>query len=487
MLRRVCRIAAVAQNNRISHFIRLVAQRVRPNQPAAERHFHLYTLRTFAHSVVTAPLGWGHRHWLLAGVAFATLAAIGVVIPRFANATRDTSAVEVTSLDLAVPPLDEVFEASLDVATVPSDELNWQIVTVRGGQTVGDIFRQQGVSAGALQRMLEDRGNASALRTIHPGEEFAFAHGADGSLRGIRFDRDEHTRVTELFDDDGMHESVLNRGLERRTHVAHGVVERSLFEAGEQSGMSDAMVLKLANAFGYDIDFAQDLRQGDSFTVIYDDVYCEGDRLRDGDIIAATFVNHGKRFSAFRYTDATGNTMFYSGDGRPLRKAFLRTPVDFTRISSLFTAGRMHPILGTMRAHRGVDYAAPTGTPVRAAGEGRVTFRGWQNGYGNVVILQHGGHYSTLYGHMSRFAGLGVGQHVGQGQTIGYVGMTGLATGPHLHYEFRVDGVHRDPLTVTLPKPEPLPAVELARFERQSQPLLAKLKALEATQLALAK
>jgi len=247
------------------------------------------------------------------------------------------------------------------------------------------------------------------------------------------------------------------------------------------------MVLKLANAFGYDIDFAQDLRQGDSFTAIYDDVYCEGSRLRDGDIIAATFVNHGKRFSAFRFTDSAGNTMFYSGDGRPLRKAFLRTPVDFTRISSMFTAGRMHPILGTMRAHRGVDYAAPTGTPVRAAGEGRVTFRGWQNGYGNVVILQHGGHYSTLYGHMSKFAGLGVGQRVSQGQTIGYVGMTGLATGPHLHYEFRIDGTHRDPLTVTLPKPEPLPAVELARFEKQSQPLLAKLKALEATQLALAK
>jgi len=491
MVRPVCRVAIVSKINRISHFIRLVAARAQRSQPAAHsrpKNFHLYKLRSIVQTVVSAPLGWGHRHWILAGFALALLASIGVVVPRFANATRDSAAIDLTSLDLPLPPLDDsLLETTADNAALAADELQWQVVTVRSGQTVGDIFRQQGVSAGDLQRMLEDRGNAAALRTIHPGEEFAFAHSADGTLRGVRFDRDDRTRVLELFADDGMHETVQARGTERRTHVAHGVVERSLFEAGEQAGMSDAMVLKLANAFGYDIDFAQDLRQGDSFTVIYDDVYCEGDRLRDGDIIAATFINHGKRFSAFRYTDAAGNTMFYSGDGRPLRKAFLRTPVDFTRISSLFTAGRMHPILGTMRAHRGVDYAAPTGTPVRAAGEGRVTFRGWQNGYGNVVILQHGGHYSTLYGHMSRFAGLGVGSHVSQGQTIGFVGMTGLATGPHLHYEFRVDGMHRDPLTVTLPKPEPLPALELARFEKQSQPLLAKLKALEATQLALAK
>ena len=449
----------------------------------------MYKLRALASNAASAPLGWSHRHWIVAGCVLLLTAAAGAMAPRFANATRDPNTTALTRLELPVPPLDPLDGAATSFAAQGNsdDDFQWTIVTVRSGQTVGDIFRQQGVSASDLQKMLEDHANASALRTIHPGEEFAFAHRADGAVRGVRFDRDEKTRVTELWSDQGIRETVQTRGVERRTHVAHGVVERSLFEAGEQAGMSDAMVLKLANAFGYDIDFAQDLRQGDSFTVIYDDVYCEGDRLHDGEIIAATFVNRGKRFSAFRYTDTAGNTMFYSGDGRPLRKAFLRTPVDFTRISSLFTAGRMHPILGTMRAHQGVDYAAPTGTPVRAAGEGRIAFRGWQNGYGNVVILQHGGHYSTLYGHMSRFAGIGVGQHVSQGQTIGYVGMTGLATGPHLHYEFRIDGAHRDPLTVTLPKPEPLPVVELMRFEKQSHPLLAKLKTLEATQIALAK
>ncbi len=429
---------------------------------------------------------WRRRHWLAAGIALALTATAGIVTPRFANATHDVDAGSMLSIDLPVPPLpDDVLAATPAVS--PEEDLDWRVISVRSGQTVGDIFRQQGVSAADVQKLTDDRANATALRNIRPGEEFAFAHGSDGALRAIRFDRDEHTRVTETLVDGGFRESLQSRGFERRTHVGHGVVEHSLFEAGNQAGLSDAMVLKLAAAFGYDIDFYQDLHPGDSFTVIYDDVYCEGERKHDGDIIAATFINRGKRFSAFRYTDAGGNTMFYSADGRPLRKEFLRTPVDFTRISSTFSAGRMHPILGTMRAHRGVDYAAPTGTPIHAAGEGKVAFRGWQGGYGNVVVIQHGGHYSTLYGHMSKLAALNVGQHVSQGQTIGFVGMTGLATGPHLHYEFRIDGVHRDPLTVTLPKPEPLPGVELAKFQSTTSPMLAKLKTLEATQTAVAR
>ena len=440
--------------------------------------------------IVAAPATWRRKHWVLAGIACAAVVVVGASVPTGASATHQAGT-DVTTLDLPVPTLDFPAPPNLEdsVLSAASSEtaMPWTVVVVRAGQTVGDIFHQQGVGAGVLQQLLDANANSAALRNIHPGDEFAFQHADDGSVRGVRFDRDEHTRVTVTFDGGNLRQQVLDRQIERRTHVAHGVVERSLFDAGAQAGMSDAMVLKLANAFGYDIDFAQDLRQGDSFTVIYDEVYREGERLHDGEIVAATFVNRGRRFSAFRYTDVAGNTMYYSDDGRPLRKAFLRTPVEFTRISSLFTAGRMHPILGTMRAHRGVDYAAASGTPIHAAGDGKITFRGWQNGYGNVVILQHGGHYSTLYGHMSRFAGIRDGQHVSQGQTIGYVGMTGMATGPHLHYEFRIDGTHRDPLSVTLPKAEPLPQIELARFQSQTQPVLAKLKTLEATQLASAK
>ncbi len=243
--------------------------------------------------------------------------------------------------------------------------------------------------------------------------------------------------------------------MQRREHIAHGLIDSSLFGAASKAGMSNAMVLKLAEVFKFDIDFVQDLRVGDNFTVIYDDVYSDGAFLREGDIVAAEFVNQGKRYTAYRFKNSDGKVSYFSEEGRPLTGSFLRIPVDFTRISSQFSAGRMHPILGKMRAHKGVDYAAPSGTPIHAAGDGVVKFRGWMNGYGNFVVIQHNATISTAYGHMSRFANLRVGQRVSQGSTIGYVGMTGLATGPHLHYEFRVNNMQRDPQTVTLPKPEP--------------------------------
>ena len=236
----------------------------------------------------------------------------------------------------------------------------------------------------------------------------------------------------------------------------------------------------MAEVFGYDIDFAQDLRRGDHFAVIYDEVYRDGERLRSGDILAATFVNGGKRYVALRHPQADGTTGYYDAEGRPLKKAFLRTPVEFSRISSRFSSARRHPILGSVRAHRGVDYAAPKGTPIRTAGNGRVIFRGWKSGYGNCVIVQHPNNVTTLYAHMSRFAaGRGVGTRVNQGEVVGYVGMTGLATAPHLHYEFRVGGVHRDPLTVPLPKAEPLGPAELLAFRRSSTPVMARLTLIE--------
>ncbi|EQD47261.1 peptidase M23B [mine drainage metagenome] len=293
----------------------------------------------------------------------------------------------------------------------------------------------------------------------------------------MRYDRDETQRVALQFYGNRATENVQPRKLERWTRVAHGVINDSLFDAGSRAGMSNAMVLELAKVFGYDIDFAQDLRAGDSFSVIYDNVYRDGEYLRPGNIIAAEFVNRGRRYTAFRYTQPDGNVTYYSEDGRPMRKSFLRTPVDFTRISSRFSVARLHPVLGRMRAHKGVDYAAPMGTPIYAAGDGVVQFKGWENGYGNFVLIRHNRDISTAYGHMSRFASsLRKGERVRQGQVIGYVGMTGLATGPHLHYEFRVDGTQRDPLTVTLPKPDPLPRMQLAAFRRSIAPMLAQIE-----------
>ncbi|MEZ5462053.1 OapA family protein [Dokdonella sp.] len=467
-----------------------MARRLAVRRRARRQHLKFYLRNhkwTFLRNVAAAPVSWQKEHWILGGTAILLTVLVGVIMPTFASATRgDASQMPFTTRALELPPLPAGADAEAAIALLADDssDLNWDVVTVEPGQTLSEIFSNQGLGASVLNRALASQADAASLRQIRPGDEFAFNVGSDGTLKAFRFDRDEATRVILEFNDDAVVETLQDRAVERRVQVAHGVITSSLFEAGDQAGMSDLMTLKLANAFGYDIDFARDLRTGDSFSVIFDELYREGERLRAGDIIAATFTNQGKRFTAVRYTNSAGETLYYTEDGRPLRKAFLRTPVEFTRISSKFSSGRMHPILGKMRAHRGVDYAAPKGTPIRAAGAGKIVFRGRQNGYGNVVIIQHAGKFTTLYGHMSRFASGKVGQRVSQGETIGYVGMTGLASGPHLHYEFRVAGKHRDPLTVTLPKQEPLPASELARFNQGSATLLARLKMVDSIRLA---
>lgn len=480
------------------HSSRRTNRRLALRRRALRKHFQFYSkCKTWAlaQNVSVSPISWRREHWVLASVAVALTVIVGMIMPTWANAMRREEVPSVTTLALPLPALsadqtsadDRALAGLAAAGMVPGMEGDeWKIVIVRAGQSLADIFHEQGLSPTELQRLVDAKVDEGAFRRIHPGDEFAFRKSPEGKLAALRFDRDDHTRVVLRVDAEGVKSEIAERALERRVHVAHGSIKSSLFEAGDSAGMTDSMTLKLAQAFGYDIDFAQDLRVGDSFTVIYNDVYRDGERLRDGDILGATFVNGGRRFTAFRYQDTEGGVSFYSEDGRPLKTSFLRTPVEFTRISSRFSAGRMHPVLGRMRAHKGVDYAAPTGTPIYAAGDAKVEFRGVKNGFGNVVILQHGGQYSTVYGHMSRFAsGLSAGQRVRQGQLIGYVGSTGLATGPHLHYEFRLNGQHRDPLTVTLPKPEPLPSTELAKFKQLTQPMLAQLKRYEDSRLAM--
>ncbi len=441
---------------------------------AQRRHSRFYahcSHWSFGRGAPAAPIRWSRERWVLAGGALLLLLLTCVGLPVWARAMRHPAApAPHTTLALALPPLPIQ-------PSVPAVE-DWQVVRVKSGQTLGDIFQDHDLSASDLARVLGSGKDVTTLKRIHPGDEIAFLLGPSGELRALRFDRDPANRVTLLFKNASgpLVEEVTPRAVERREHVAHGVVEGSLFAAGSKAGMSNAMILKLAKVFGYDIDFAQDLQAGDSFTVIYDDVYRDGEYLHEGDIIAAEFVNDGKRYTAMRFENADGDVSYYSVDGRPLKKSFLRTPVDFTRISSTFGL-RKHPILGYMRAHKGVDYAAPMGTPIYAAGDGVIKFRGQKHGYGNFVIVQHNKDISTAYGHMSRFAANErVGGHVRQGQIIGYVGMTGMATGPHLHYEFRVDDVQRNPLTVTLPKPEPLSGKLMAQFRAQNAPLLARIQ-----------
>jgi murein DD-endopeptidase MepM/ murein hydrolase activator NlpD len=248
-----------------------------------------------------------------------------------------------------------------------------------------------------------------------------------------------------------------------------------LFEAGLKAGISDAVTMDMAGIFQWDIDFIQDVRLGDEFTVIYEELWRDGVKLRNGEIVAAEFINQGKSYRAARYRDGDGRASYFTPEGRSVRRAFIRAPVDFTRISSNFNPNRRHPVLNTIRAHRGVDYAAPTGTPIRAAGDGKVIFRGVQGGYGNAVVLQHGGNITTLYGHMSRFGNARVGARVRQGDVIGYVGKSGLATGPHLHYEYRVNGTHRNPRTVPLPPADPVPAHQQDDFRATTATLWRQL------------
>ena len=445
---------------------------------AQQRHSHFYERCahwSFGCHGEAEPIRWHRERWILAGTALLITAVSGFLIPAWASAMRP----DTISTAHAVLPL-ELPKAVPVAAQAPTVE-DWHIVQVQPGQTLSDLFQSQGLSLTDVQHVVDQSGDAKALHHISPGQEFDFLLDSDGSLKGIRFDKDESNRTTMRFDGDKATVTAEAREVEHREHVAHGSIDSSLFAAGSKAGMSNQMVLKLAELFKYDIDFVQDLREGDSFTVIYDDVYRDGAYLHEGDIVAAEFVNQGDRYTAYRFKKEDGSYGWFSEDGRPIQKSFLRIPVDFTRISSQFSAARMHPILGLMRAHQGVDYAAPTGTPIHAAGDGVIKFKGWMNGYGNFVIVQHNGSISTAYGHMSKFANEKVGQHVGQGEVIGYVGMTGLATGPHLHYEFRVNNVQRDPQKVTLPKPEPLPGAQFARFKSQVvQPQLARLKTLDA-------
>ena len=454
---------------------------------AQRRHSHFYERCahwSFSRHGDAEPIRWHRERWVLAGTALLVTVLAGFILPAWASAIHTTPApMEHTLLPLALP------KASPVTVQAPTVE-DWQRVTVKPGQTLSDIFASQGLGMTDLQRVMDAAGkSASALHNIRPNEEFDFLLGSDGSLKGLRFESDAANRAIVRLDGGEAKLTLEPRELDTREHVAHGVIDSSLYAAGSRAGMSAGMVGKLADLFKYDIDFVQDLRVGDSFTVIYDDIYRDGSYYTEGDIVAAEFVNQGHRYTAYRFRKPDGSTGWFSEDGRPIQKSFLRIPVDFTRISSRFSAGRMHPILGRMRAHKGVDYAAPSGTPIHAAGDGVIKYRGWMRGYGNFVIVQHNGSISTAYGHMSRFAaGERVGQHVRQGQVIGYVGMTGLATGPHLHYEFRVNGVQRNPQTVTLPKPQPLPPAQLARFKQQVvAPQLARLKQVdENVKLAMA-
>ncbi|HWP94543.1 MAG TPA: M23 family metallopeptidase [Gammaproteobacteria bacterium] len=349
-------------------------------------------------------------------------------------------------------------------------------IRVASGDTLAQLFARHGLASSDLHAILALGEPVTRLKRLLPDDNLTVRHDPQGSVIDLRLAVDESRELRVARNAMGFTAATFTRPLQQRLRHASGRIESSLFTAAREAGLSDTLAMALADIFGWDIDFMQDLRSGDTFTVIYEELWRDGEKLRDGAILAAEFVNAGRSHRAIRFEDPDGNVGYFTPDGRSLRRTFIRNPVDFTRVSSRFSLRRMHPILNKVRAHKGVDYAAPAGTPVRAAGDGKVVFRGMKGGYGNTVIIQHGATYTTLYAHLSRFArGITVGARVRQNQVIGYVGSTGLATAPHLHYEIRVNGVHRDPRRVPLPEAAPLREDYRVAFDRAAAPLLRQL------------
>jgi len=364
---------------------------------------------------------------------------------------------------------------------------------VQRGDTAADLLRRLGVDDQlAIDFLRTDKSAQAIYRQLSPGKNLTARTNAAGELQtlifplnggkdmGLVVERKENSFVAK--------EQPLN--LESRVVFKSAEVRHSLFGAADAAGIPDAIATQLADVFGGDIDFHRDLRKGDRFSVVYESVSHHGRAVRSGRILAAEFVNNGKAYRAAWFSDSsvgenTGG--YYTADGKNIRKAFLRSPLEFSRITSGFTTARFHPVLQKWRAHKGIDYGAPTGTRIKATGDGVVESVGTLGGYGKAVVLRHQSRYSTLYGHMSAFApGLRKGGRVAQGEIIGFVGATGLASGPHLHYEFRINDVHQNPLAVVLPPAPPLDAHQLAVFRTSTAEHLARIDMIRDFNLAQA-
>lgn len=418
------------------------------------------------HSVLR--ISFGHHQ-----IALLTLLFGGVLILLGLTSSDQVEANRISiPIELVIPatpvnlPDVAITGAEEDEPGAPGDNgPSWKDLEVRRGDNLSLIFKRAGVASADLQAVLETKDAGRSLRSIFPGQIISFQLDEDGGLLEMRYAKSP--LETTVFERNGQGFDFSRQLHTPEIHKAfrHARISSSLFNAGQDAGLSGRLILELANIFGGVIDFVLDPRAGDTFSVLYEEQYLNGERIGEGSIIAAEFVNEGRRYSAFKYVDGKGQSGYYSPDGVSMRKAFLRAPLDFTRVSSNFNMRRLHPIAKVIRPHRGIDYAASTGTPVYASGDGRVAASGYSRANGNYVYIKHGDRYMTRYLHLHKRV-VNSGQRVRQGQTIGTVGSTGLSTGPHLHYEFLVNGVHRNPKDVldSLPLATKLAANEMPKF-----------------------
>jgi murein DD-endopeptidase MepM/ murein hydrolase activator NlpD len=413
--------------------------------------------------------------WFVVGLGIPLLGlALVTTVDRTDGSTITALEPEMTASANAVAEEPRVF-ADVPLVLAPEPEYETLTLTIRRGDTLDKLFRSHALDLGHLAQIARLDEAGKRFRKIKPGDVFEITHDEGKLIRmysalnltsGLQVDREET----------GFSASIIERPIEIRKRMAHGVIESSLFESGADAGLSDKLIMNIAGIFAWDVDFVLDIRGGDNYYVQWEEIWQDGEFVTDGEVVVAEFNNDGRQHRAIRFIDDNGRSDYYTPDGNSVRKAFLRSPVDF-RVSSSFNPNRLHPVLKTRRPHRGVDYAAPHGTPIKASGDGKVIFRGVKSGYGNVVILQHGGNITTLYAHMSRFASSArTGSRVRQGQTIGYVGATGMVTGAHLHYEYRLNGVHRNPRTVKLPQAEPIAEKYREQFLAAAEPILQELE-----------
>lgn len=361
------------------------------------------------------------------------------------------------------------------VSAAPAEpELDWQTFKIKSGDTLSSLFKKAGFNDGIMLSVIHGDGEAEKLQRLYAGETIRFATDEEGALSGIELQRNLLETLKITRNEDGFTGKTDMREPEARPAFASGVIDGSLYLAAREAGMNDRLTMELAGIFGWDIDFVYDVRKGDRFEVVYEELYVDGEKFNTGRILSARFVNQGEENLALLYTDSNGDSDYYTPEGKSMRKAFLRTPIN-ARVSSSFNLQRRHPVLDVVRPHEGTDYAAPPGTPIKAAGNGTVRFAGWKGGYGRTIILQHGNNITTLYAHMRGLAkGMKKGVRVKQGQTIGYLGSSGMVTGPHLHYEFRLNGSPRNSRTVDLPDAKPVPASEMAQFKQVTEQRVAQ-------------
>lgn len=428
------------------------------------------------------------KHKLLILGLVSAIAGLALLPSEKATASKDNSAnaLEIGKryeLQVKVDDNEKLTELNSEQAAAKLPEYELVDHEVRNGDNLALIFKRAGFSAQTLHKLVNTNAETRKLTKIHPGEILSFATAEDGSLAQLRYVISKTDTLYVTLNDEGNYDtSIDSKEIETISKSAGGEISNSFWTSGIAAGLSERQIMNFADIFGWDVDFANDIRKGDQFGLIYETHYVDGEYIGDGKIIAAEFINQGERYTAIRHTD--GN--FYTPEGRSMKKAFLRAPVNFKYISSSFNPRRLHPVTKTVKPHNGIDYAARTGTPVVSSGNGKVIKAGYSKYNGNYVFISHGTQYVTKYLHLNKRL-VKTGQKVKQGQKIGTVGATGRVTGPHLHYEFLVNGVHRNPKTVKLPKSEPLPRDELAKFKPIADNFLAQLQRNRELQLALNK